>query len=112
MTSRKQLTGRTAEIAWLVKQTAQAILPDAEVILYGSRARGTEGPESDWDFLILTDVTITVELEESMREAMYTLSLDLAEVISAFLENRHAWMAPPVKSSPYHQAIEREGIAV
>jgi len=112
MTARKQLTGRTAEIAQLVKQTARAILPDAEVILYGSRARGTEGPESDWDFLIITDATVNVALEESMREAMDALSLDLAEVISAFLENRHTWMTPLEKATPYHQAVEREGIAV
>jgi len=112
MTERKRLTGRTAEIAQLVKKTAQAILPDVEVILYGSRARGTAGPESDWDFLILTDATTTVALEETMREAMDALSLDLAEVISAFIENRHTWMTPFEKSTPYHRAVERDGIAV
>ena len=36
-----------------VKQTIHEIEPEADIILYGSRARGDAHPESDWDFLIL-----------------------------------------------------------
>ncbi len=36
-----------------VKTAIQDVVPDAEIILYGSRARGTAHPDSDWDFLIL-----------------------------------------------------------
>lgn len=35
----RRLTGRDLEIATRVKQSVLAIFPDAEVILYGSRAR-------------------------------------------------------------------------
>ena len=38
-----------------VKQTIHEFEPDADIILYGSRARGDAHPESDWDFLILLD---------------------------------------------------------
>ncbi len=31
-----------------------SVLPDAEVLLYGSRAGGDWHEESDWDILILT----------------------------------------------------------
>ena len=46
------------------KQTAVAIIRRVlaehgvavvEILLFGSRARGEEGPESDWDFYVLTD---------------------------------------------------------
>jgi predicted nucleotidyltransferase len=109
---RKQLTGRQLEIVRLVKQTAQAILPDAEVILYGSRARGDYQLESDWDFIILTDEPVTVRLEETIRRLMDNLSLDLDVVISAFIENRQYWSTAVAQASPYHQAVEREGVAV
>ena len=41
------------ELLERVKQTIHEIEPDADIILYGSRARGDAHPESDWDFLIL-----------------------------------------------------------
>ncbi|HOF89949.1 MAG TPA: nucleotidyltransferase domain-containing protein [Armatimonadota bacterium] len=108
----RRFTPRQWEVISAVKAAARHVLPDADIILYGSRARGTAGPESDWDFLILTDETVTVALEETMRKAMDALSLEIAEVISAFLENRQTWKTPLLKATPYHQAIEQEGIAV
>ncbi|MBS1250425.1 MAG: hypothetical protein MAG431_02019 [Chloroflexi bacterium] len=36
-----------------VKMTVRDLSPAAEIILYGSRARGTAKADSDWDFLIL-----------------------------------------------------------
>lgn len=35
-----------------VREAAINIEPEAEVILYGSRARGDAASSSDWDFLI------------------------------------------------------------
>ena len=37
------------------RDAVKKIEPSAEIILYGSRARGNAEPESDYDFLILTD---------------------------------------------------------
>ena len=34
-----------------VKQLIHQIEPEAEIILFGSRARGDAAPDSDWDFL-------------------------------------------------------------
>ena len=50
----------TKQISLLIKQAVGSIDPKAQIILYGSRARGTEKKESDWDILILTDYKIKV----------------------------------------------------
>ena len=40
-----------------------AFLPGASVVLYGSVARGEQGPESDYDVLILVDAPLTRQEE-------------------------------------------------
>jgi len=45
---------RSNKILELIKITAQEILPDAEVMLFGSRARSSSHENSDFDILIVT----------------------------------------------------------
>jgi uncharacterized protein len=49
---------RTKHIAQLISKNIRLIDPKADIILYGSRARGDERPDSDWDILVLTDYKI------------------------------------------------------
>jgi len=42
-----------AELLECVKQAVHEVEPEADIVLYGSRARGDAHAESDWDFLIL-----------------------------------------------------------
>ena len=37
-----------------IKQTVQSFLPDAQVLLFGSKAKGTANPSSDFDVLVIT----------------------------------------------------------
>jgi uncharacterized protein len=37
-----------------IKSIVQSILPEAKVILFGSRARGDNNKDSDYDFLLIT----------------------------------------------------------
>ena len=47
------------EILDLIKVTACRYLPDAEVLLFGSRARKDAFPDSDYDILLITDLDLT-----------------------------------------------------
>jgi len=93
-----------------IKTEVQMVLPDAEVILYGSQARGDATHDSDWDIIVLTDVEVTHSLERTLRRQMDELSLNADVVITAFVHNRQTWMSPIAQASPYHQNITREGI--
>lgn len=51
-----------------VKLSVHAIVPNAKIILYGSRARGTARADSDWDFLILLPDSVAKETELQLKK--------------------------------------------
>ncbi len=44
----------TRQAEEVIKTTARKYIPDAEVVLFGSRARMTHDSESDYDILLIT----------------------------------------------------------
>jgi uncharacterized protein len=61
-----------------VKQSIHEIAPDADIILYGSRARGDAHPESDWDFLILLDGVVDDARTDAIRHRLYDIEWECA----------------------------------
>ena len=51
-----------------VKQGVLAVEPTAEIILFGSRARGDATIDSDWDFLVLVDGPVDSGRTDRMRD--------------------------------------------
>lgn len=79
------------EIPDQVKEAVLQIDKDAEIILFGSRARGDYGSDSDWDFLILLNNPITLEVEELIRNKIYDIELETDEVITSIIEQKSEW---------------------
>lgn len=48
----------------MIKKQVKDIDPFADIILYGSRARGEERSDSDWDILILINTKADIETEK------------------------------------------------
>ncbi|MGM0529587.1 MAG: nucleotidyltransferase domain-containing protein [Bacteroidota bacterium] len=66
--------GKRTEITDLIKTTAREYIPDADVLLFGSRARKNESPDSDFDILIITNLKLTpkekISLKSKIRKAL------------------------------------------
>ena len=82
--------------------------PKAEIILFGSRARGVAGKYSDWDLLILTQAPLTLEHKQNIRKALYELELESAEVISAIIRQKKEWER--LARTALYQNIKEEGV--
>jgi uncharacterized protein len=66
--------------------------PQAEIILYGSYARGDNRPDSDMDILILLDKeNISYEEEKRISYPLYDLELDTSQVISPLIRSKKVW---------------------
>lgn len=99
----------------LLKQVKDAVLqiePTAEVVLYGSRARGDSRAESDWDFLVLVDGPVDDDRVDGIRHRLYKIEWESDEILSAIVRSREQWNNLPLSSTPFHQNVEAEGIAL
>ncbi len=91
----------------LVKQEIKKIDPQAEVILFGSRARGDFRNDSDWDFLVLLECPLTPGLKALILDNLYELELQRNAVISTIIHSKSEWEDLAV--TPIYQTIKREG---
>jgi uncharacterized protein len=94
-----------------IKASVKEIDPKAEVILYGSRARGDEQPDSDWDLLILVNSKADLNYEMVFRHKLFELELELEESFSVTVHNKNEWKLK-YWVTPLYQNITREGVMI
>jgi predicted nucleotidyltransferase len=95
-----------------VREAVLEIEPTAEIILYGSRARGDSDAQSDWDFLILVDGRVDDDRVDAIRHRLYEIEWESDQVLSSIVRNRDQWNSPPLSGTPFHRNVELEGIAL
>lgn len=83
---------------------------DAQIILYGSKARGDDEEFSDIDLLILVDCQVNRGIEEEITDIEYKLELKYDVIFGTIIENRNFWKSPLANAMPLHWNIDREGI--
>ena len=99
-------------IASLVKQQIIKSDATAQVILFGSRARGDAENESDWDFLVLTTQKDTEILSDKLRKIILrNVELKYNIAVSLIVKNIVLWENNYSPTNIY-QSINEEGILV
>lgn len=92
-----------------IRNRVRKIDASSEIILYGSRARGDAGPESDYDLLILSDLPVTLNREDAIRRELFPLELEYEAVLTVILVNRKDWNSKLYKAMPFYQNVQRDG---
>ena len=99
-----------AEFLQAVKRSVLAVDPQAEVWLFGSRARGDARPDSDWDFLVLTPKPVDRAYKHTLRDHLYELSFKSGRVIGTTIQNVIDWN--DLEVSDLYQNIKEDSVAV
>lgn len=100
-----------ANVIESIKVLANKILPrDAKIILFGSRARGTERFDSDWDLLILLNkkkrsLQDVDNFGYPFKELGWDIEEEINPVVSTFSE-----MSKYKHQSLLYQNINTEGV--
>ncbi len=100
-----------SNIAKRIRTSIVTIDPKAQVIIFGSRARGDANKESDWDILILTELPVSIEIERSFRNNLFDLEIETGEVFSTFVYQKDIWNTRH-KVTPLYRNIKREGVRI
>jgi predicted nucleotidyltransferase len=102
---------KTKHISQLIRHYINAIDPKADIILYGSSARGDERPDSDWDILILTDYSVDLITERKFRNKLYDLELETGEPLSIFVYSKNDWQTKQ-RITPFYENVTQEGVRI
>jgi len=106
----RALSKHEAELLRCVRESVSAVEANAQVILYGSRARGDARPDSDWDLLILLRGSVSRERRSAVRRQVYQVERDAGEVLTTIVRSREDWDSDGQRSTPLHASIDREGV--
>ena len=81
----------------LIRDTIRALEPTAQIILYGSRARGDAREDSDWDVLAIVDKPrLSLKDRSNIQFPVWNKGLELGQEINVFPYTRRQWeQAPP-----------------
>lgn len=94
------------------KSAIRQIVPDAEVILYGSRARRDAREDSDYDVIVVVNGPVDMALEDRIGVSVYPLQLETGALITLIVYSREDWDSPLYRAMPLHKNVEREGVVL
>lgn len=100
------------EIRQKIRSKAKALVPEgSEVWLYGSRARGDNQPESDWDILILLDKErVSLDDYDNVSYPLRELGWELGEDINTVLYTYKNWESQ--QFTPFYKSVTEDRVVL
>ena len=96
------------DIASEIKSAVLSVDQSAEIILFGSRARGDFREDSDWDVLILTDNDeANFRFKKKIRKELFDLQLNVDQVITGIIKNKAVWKQ--LEYTPFFLEVCKDG---
>lgn len=106
---------QTSEAAyqWMlqrIKQNVHEVEPEAEVWLYGSRARRDAREDSDWDVLVLSPkARLTISEEDAFMEHICDLMVETGQAIQLFAYGKQDWHGRH-SITPFYKNVQSDAI--
>ncbi|HLB73219.1 MAG TPA: nucleotidyltransferase domain-containing protein [Sedimentisphaerales bacterium] len=114
MKTLSSLQNNSADIELLrrCKTAVTDVAGDAELVLYGSRARGDAKEHSDYDILVVVDGPVDMALKERILANVYPLLLETGRMLTLIIYSKQQWDSPLYRAMPLHKNVDREGLLI
>jgi len=87
-------------------------LPVARVILFGSKARGSAGPDSDVDLLVLTRCPVTPDLRREISAIVFEEGLAGDLTLTSVVASEQDWQTGLLSLLPIRKEVDRDGCEI
>ena len=91
--------------------TLRERFPVERVVLFGSKARGDDGPDSDIDLLVLTGRKLSWDEQREMTRSLFKLEMEMGVLISLVVYPLEEWEHGIYQATPLRWEIDAEGVA-
>ncbi len=106
------MTNRNRHILSQIKATARNSVPaGSQVLLFGSRARGEERKDSDWDILIVLPKAVLQQSDyDQVSYPLVELGWTLGEQINPIVYTQKEWEINRI--TPFYDNVQRDAISL
>ena len=101
---------RDGEILEQLAKRIREVEPTARIWAFGSRARGTARPDSDFDLCIVVP-DVTGELKSHIRDLAWEVAFEHGLVIPTLIFSEESFERGPTSASTLVANILKEGVA-
>ena len=98
------------EILREIKRRVLSVEPQAEIWLYGSRARGDYTEDSDWDLIVIVPRELDYKQKQRISYPIYDLGMEIGELFTVFIYSKQQW--EKYKFIPFRQEVEKDKIVL
>lgn len=86
--------------------------PVERVILFGSKARGDDEPDSDIDLVVITAVEVDRPTEDAMMEAAWQAGMSHGRWVQLVVRSHERWYHGIDQATPLRLQVNQDGIEV